>query len=114
MHFLVEVPNPDSPNDQPQWIKSGLVLKFSPRSHGHSNANSSTVYTVKLIMFRPPVEMFAKAVSFIQSDKWADAIRDPYLLIDLALTSWYERIDEVAWSVTSLVRDDETVNIISP
>ena len=53
--------------------------------------------------------MLQRLAGFIISTKWETATRDPYVLVDIALYSWYERIDRVAWDITHLARRHEKV-----
>ena len=103
MHFLVAIPNPTAANKQPSWVKSSFVLRWDPGP----NANP----TVKLVVFQPTVILRTQLlVSLFKSAEWAEALDDPYKLVDLALLSWYERTDEIALEVKNQVRVDETVS----
>jgi hypothetical protein len=53
------------------------------------------------------VDTLRRLFDFVQSAHWTAATVDPYVLVDIALVSWYHRIDEVAWMVTDLIREDE-------
>ncbi|KAK3986193.1 hypothetical protein QBC44DRAFT_248725 [Cladorrhinum sp. PSN332] len=101
MHFLSEVPSTDPGNCQPQWLKWGFILKWQPAAPG------STTYSVSLIAFEPPVETLKQLVQLWQSSNWTDVAIDPYILVNVALASWHERIDQVAWEVNGMVRADE-------
>ena len=46
-------------------------------------------------------------MDFVLSPSWTDVTVDPFKLVDIALASWYERIDKIAWDVTNLIRADE-------
>ncbi|KAH6857054.1 hypothetical protein B0I37DRAFT_390079 [Chaetomium sp. MPI-CAGE-AT-0009] len=115
MHFLSAVPHMDSPNRQPEWIQSGFILTWLPRTVQAQTPNPSSdprgltqmTYAVGLVLFQPPVDVLQRLVEFVQSPKWRTATSDPYILADVALVGWYHRIDELAWDVTSLVRTEE-------
>ncbi|KAH8881790.1 hypothetical protein GQ53DRAFT_667085, partial [Thozetella sp. PMI_491] len=109
MHFLVEYPG-DLPQHQPRWLRSGLVMTWDQPDSGGSFVEGP--YSVRLIVFSPPAEMLRRLSKFIISPQWKDATIDPYVLIDLALFSWYETVDRIAWLVTKRVRADE-VDIFS-
>ncbi|KAK4234186.1 hypothetical protein C8A03DRAFT_47425 [Achaetomium macrosporum] len=114
MHFLVEIPRTETPERQPDWLKWGLVLSWLPKAraqtpgcHARPGPEPGAAYTVALIVFQPPVDVLDRLIRFVQSARWTDANVDPYVLVDIALVSWYHRIDKVAWEVTNLVRQDE-------
>ncbi|KAG7292171.1 hypothetical protein NEMBOFW57_002206 [Staphylotrichum longicolle] len=97
----------DSPNRQPEWLKWGFVLTWLPKLAPTSRALPRATYTVTLILFQPPVETMERLIEFAISPNWTDATIDPHVLVDIALVSWYDRIDKVSWEVTNLVRTDE-------
>lgn len=101
MHFLGEVPSTDPGNRQPEWLKWGFILTWKPTTPG------MTPRAVSLVAFEPPVETLQRLVCLWQSPTWIDVTLDPYILVDIALASWHERIDKVAWEVNSMVRADE-------
>ncbi|KAK1757076.1 hypothetical protein QBC47DRAFT_451539 [Echria macrotheca] len=104
MHFLSEVPSTDAgSNRQPEWLKWGFILTWTPKPA----TSAPTRHTVSLIAFDPPVETMQRLVSLLRSPSWTDVTVDPYLLVDIALASWHERIDQVAWEVNRMVRADE-------
>ena len=118
MHFLAEIPQTNSPNRQPEWIKWGFVLTWLPTANANANAETTgqpsgctaapeVTYKVALVVFEPPVETMERLVHLVQSSNWTDVTVDPYVLVDVALVSWYHRIDRIAWEVTDLVRTDE-------
>lgn len=107
MHFLAATPMMDSPDRQPEWLKWGLVLTWLPKLGPTPWWLTQRTYTVALILFEPPVEAMERLVDFALSPAWTDATVDPYVLVDIALVSWYHRIDKVSWEVTDLVRADE-------
>ncbi|SPQ25613.1 f403d8b6-5647-4e1b-8912-a4d8e3583c39 [Thermothielavioides terrestris] len=115
MHFLAVVPAADIPGRQPNWQKWGFVLTWFPKTEKPQTDNPApnlaaapeTTYTVAAIVFEPPVETLQRLISFGQSANWTDATVDPFVLVDIALASWYHRVDDVAWRVTHLVREDE-------
>jgi hypothetical protein len=103
MHFLVEIPRTNSStpeNRQPEWLKWGFFLTWLP-------TRRAATYTVALIVFEPPVETLERLLEFVRSPNWTDVTVDPYVLVDIALVSWYHRVDKVAWEVTNLIRNDE-------
>lgn len=107
MHFLAATPMMDSPNRQPEWLKWGFVLTWLPKLGPTSRGLPGATYTVALILFQPPVETMERLIDFVISPNWTDATIDPYVLVDIALVSWYHRIDKASWEVTNLVRTDE-------
>ena len=107
MHFLAAAPMMDSPNGQPGWIKWGFVLSWLPNLKAGPGGLAGTTYTVALILFQPPVEMLDRLLTVVQSRAWTDTTVDPYVLVDIALVSWYHRVDQVAWQVTDLIRAEE-------
>ncbi|KAK4118233.1 hypothetical protein N657DRAFT_694550 [Parathielavia appendiculata] len=107
MHFLAEIPGSNTPDRQPEWLKWGFVLTWLPKVATSSAAVQDSAYTVSLIVFQPPVETMDHLVRLVRSSNWMDATVDPYVLVDIALVSWYHRIDKVAWQVTKLIRTDE-------
>ncbi|EAQ84503.1 hypothetical protein CHGG_08517 [Chaetomium globosum CBS 148.51] len=116
MHFLGAVPSMDSLDRQPEWLKSGFILTWLPRTaQARRPLNSSSAppevtqmtYTVGLLLFSPPVEALQRLVEFVKSPRWRTATFDPYVLVDIALVAWYHRIDKVAWDVTNLIRAEE-------
>lgn len=115
MHFLAGIPRMDSPNQQPEWLKWGFVLSWLPKTaQAQTTICPSSVraiprmtYTIMLIVFQHPVETLQQLIRCVQSPNWTDATIDPYVLVDIALSSWYHRIDKVAWEVTNLIRNEE-------
>ncbi|KAK4247700.1 hypothetical protein C7999DRAFT_14304 [Corynascus novoguineensis] len=111
MHFLVELPQKDRPNEQPNWLHWGFVMTWLPKivrtASTSTTSQSNKKYSVALIAFQPPFEMFQRIFNFVRFANWADVTVDPYVLVDLALMSWYHRFDQVAWEVTALVRTEE-------
>ncbi len=108
MHFLAGIPMVDSPDRQPEWLKWGFVLTWLPSLQGGPEGTTlQTTYTVSLILFQPPVETLQRLIAFVQSPSWTEAMADPYVLVDLALLSWYHRIDKAAWDVNTLIRTEE-------
>lgn len=114
MHFLGAIPRMDSLDRQPEWIKSGFILTWLPKT-AHQTPNSSSgprgltqmTYAVGLLLFRPPFDALPSLVDFVKSSKWRTATSDPYVLADIALVSWYHCIDRIAWDVTNLIRTEE-------
>ncbi|KAK3311096.1 uncharacterized protein B0T15DRAFT_520372 [Chaetomium strumarium] len=114
MHFLVEIPRTETPERQPDWLKWGFLLSWRPKvqaripdCHAGPSPEPVTEYTIELIVFQPPIDTFKRLFDFVRSAHWTDATFDPYVLVDIALVSWYHRIDRVAWTVTELIRKDE-------
>jgi hypothetical protein len=107
MHFLAATPNTNSAERQPEWLKWGFLLTWLPKPGPIFQGVPQTTYTVALIVFEPPAHTIKRLARFVDSDNWTHATVDPYVLVDIALVSWYHRIDEVAWEVTDLVRADE-------
>ncbi|KAK4223942.1 hypothetical protein QBC38DRAFT_424511 [Podospora fimiseda] len=103
MHFLSEVPSTDPSNPHPDWLKWAFILEWHPVT-----SESTTTYAVSLIVFQPPAETLKLLVQLLQSPNWTDVTIDPYILVNLSLSSWHERIEQVAWDVKDLVRTDET------
>lgn len=97
----------DSPDRQPEWLKWGFVLTWLPKLGPTPSGSTPPTYTISLILFEPPVETMERLIDFVLSPNWTDAVADPYVLVDIALVSWYHRIDKVSWEVTNLVRTDE-------
>ncbi len=108
MHLLSEIPG-ERPRRQPEWLKSGFVLTWTRKQRRLDGTDAGTSYSVRLIVFQPPADMLIRLARFIVSPRWQDATLDPYVLVDLALYSWYERIDRIAWDVTNRARVDEEV-----
>lgn len=121
MHFLGEIPRIDAVDRQPDWLKWGFLLTWQPKvqtstAHGPSAAvevtpaaptTTAASHAVTLIVFQPPVETLERLIWFVRSPDWTDATLDPYVLVDIALFTWHQRIDKVAWEVTDLIRADE-------
>ncbi|KAK4168367.1 hypothetical protein QBC43DRAFT_117290 [Cladorrhinum sp. PSN259] len=103
MHFMSEVPSTDPTNKQPHWLKWAFILTWKPATA----PGGSATYKVTLIAFEPPVETLKQLVDILRSPNWTDVTVDPYMLVNLALGSWHERIDKVAWEVNDMVRAEE-------
>jgi hypothetical protein len=110
MHFLAVIPG-NRQNQQPEWLKSGVVLYRKPSRPIHGNQDAEETYRVLLLVFQPCTHMLQRLAKFVQSSEWETAVIDPYVLVDMALFSWYERIDEVAWTITDLTRTAEEVGL---
>ncbi|KAK4173350.1 hypothetical protein QBC36DRAFT_336027 [Triangularia setosa] len=112
MHFLVKIPTTASqPNMEEGWLKWGFVMTWQPKPARSQQPSAGAAvkpdYSVTLIAFQPPLESIEALVGFILSPTWTHVNADPYVLVDVALSSWYQRVDRLAWDVTHLVRTDE-------
>ena len=111
MHFLTGRPGSDPPDRQPEWVKWGFVLTWLPKTALTQTTNPPSgpvaTYTVTMIVFQPPGEIFKDIVRFVNSSSWADATVDPYILVDITLVSWYRLVDKIAWEATKLILADE-------
>lgn len=108
IHFLGAVPF----TEKTSWINSGLVLKWSEAKTPNNTSSMSTSHPfqqVTLICFEPTIGFWQKINGLFKSSDWEDILQDPYLLINIAFESWFERIDDSAWNVTDLSRGIEMV-----
>lgn len=108
MRFLAGVAKVEAPNEQPEWVKWSCALTWLPKAASCDPVTTQPrTYSVAMIVFAPPREVFRSLGEFIKSPKWTDATVDPYVLADIVLLSWYHHVDQLAWGVTKLVRNEE-------
>ncbi|CAP71653.1 uncharacterized protein PODANS_6_60 [Podospora anserina S mat+] len=112
MHFLVKIPTTASqPNQHEPWLKWGFVMTWKPKPMTPTERDTvepeNSEYCVTFLAFQPPLESIQALVTFILSSTWNHVNNDPYVIVDVALSSWYQRVDSIAWDVTHLVRTDE-------
>jgi hypothetical protein len=95
---------------RPAWLKSGLVLNWSPpppQDHASTDipeprvqCSSLSKPSVSLLIFEPTFTVYERIKAFAQSANWETALQDPFLLVEMVFGAWYERLDENAWEVT--------------
>jgi len=103
MRLLAIVPSVHDPSKGPDWIKTLLILRWKPKP-GATNGE----HVVTLIAYRPPAVLRTALFKFWDDeDTWTRAIFDPYVLVSLALASWYERLDQLAWDIIDLIHAEE-------
>ncbi|KAL2163775.1 hypothetical protein VTH06DRAFT_5834 [Thermothelomyces fergusii] len=110
MHFLAGVALVDEPNEQSEWIKWGFALTWLPKTASCDDTvlvQLRGVYSVVMVTFAPPDKVAHALSDFIDSRRWTNATVDPYVLVDIALLSWYRFLDRLVWGVTTLVRIEE-------
>ncbi|KAF4637688.1 hypothetical protein G7Y89_g403 [Cudoniella acicularis] len=101
---------PSLPFDgKPRWVKSGLVLKWSPTPPSNSNSTSEPSRQVTLICFQPVPGILLAINRLFKSSSWEDALKDPYFLINASFEGWHERVDESAWKLVDLSREAERI-----
>lgn len=111
MHFLAAIPS-NEPGEQRNWLKPGLFLKWhkSKRPYDGSRRPSAQPFTgVTMICFAPIIQLVKKIISLGASPTWDDVLVDPFLLVDMAFSSWYDRVDMISWDVTERARAIEQV-----
>lgn len=106
IHFLAVLPV--LPFDKRhRWIKSGLVLKWSPKASSSSSSTGESSRKVTLICFQPVLGTLLAINRLFKSSTWEDVLEDPYLLINASFETWHELIDENAWKLLDLCREAE-------
>jgi hypothetical protein len=99
IHFLAVVP----PGRKSGWVKSGLVLKWSP------TPKPSPFRRITLICFQPLPGVLLAVNRLFKSHSWTDVLNDPYFLINMAFEAWHELIDDNAWKLLDVSREVEKV-----
>ncbi|KAI1760194.1 hypothetical protein GGR53DRAFT_526368, partial [Hypoxylon sp. FL1150] len=59
----------------------------------------------------PP--FFSESINRLYCAKgtWEDALVDPYHLVEVAFKTWYQMVDEQAWNVLKMARDEEMMTL---
>ncbi|KAK4193996.1 hypothetical protein QBC40DRAFT_291548 [Triangularia verruculosa] len=109
MHFLVKIPTTASQqNSVEPWLKWGFIMTWQPKTvTPTTGAGVKPEYSVTFLAFQPPFESTKALVDFIRSPTWTHVNTDPYVIVEVVISSWYQRVDSLAWEVTDLVREDE-------
>lgn len=110
MHFLGMAASQDGAGGD--WIKSGLMLRWlsNPSMQQVGDADRSPVI---LLCFEPTYKLLERLQHLVDSANWEFILQDPYILVDIVISTWYERLDESAWEITSRVSTIEKVSFPS-
>lgn len=94
------------------WIKSGIMLRWlsNPSMQQVGDADRSPVI---LLCFEPTSKLLERLQHLVDSANWEFILQDPYILVDIVISTWYERLDESAWAITSRVSTIEKVSLPS-
>jgi hypothetical protein len=95
------------------WIKSSVILRWPEEgsvARGHSDTGSSPKGPVVLICFGPTASFLKHVYAFKEAKRWEEVEKDPFVLLDMVFESWYETLDDSAWTVNSLAQRIEKVS----
>ncbi|KAI1773001.1 hypothetical protein F4818DRAFT_424582 [Hypoxylon cercidicola] len=102
VRFLCPFPT-EVVSSEPEWLRSSLVLRSKPLATSNYNQ-------VTLIFFQPP-SFFLNIIKhlFWTKGDWEDALVDPYHLVNGAFKAWYQTVDQQAWKILELARNEEII-----
>jgi hypothetical protein len=90
------------------WLRSAYFLRVEPNRH-----QSRSPGAVTLLCFGAPTSLQHRFERILNHPDWEDAIRDPYILLDIVFDELYRQLDGIVLSLSEVFGGMESVRIFS-